>query len=251
MRSKIKMAFEPIRAEETLKQRTAEMLAKKTKTARPEWYRPILAAALSLALVLGGYWLYFVPTVYISIDINPSIELSVNRFDRVLSVNSRNADGAVLAQSLNVRFLDVSETVDLILQSQQVEELLSADNTMTITVIGEAQVQCDRILHHAQEQIADRENIDCYTAHHEEVADAHEAGLSYGKYQAFLELQELDPEVTPEDVQGMTMKEIRDTICQHNSEETQEMPDTTQGHHGNGKGHGDGKGSGKHGNTDS
>ena len=38
---------------------------------------------------------------------------------------------------------------------------------------------------------------------------AAEAGLSYGKYRAYLALRELDPAVTPEAVRGMSMRELR------------------------------------------
>ena len=66
---------------------------------------------------------------------------------------------------------------------------------------------------------------------------AHEAGLSYGKYQAFLALQALDPSVTAEEVQGMTMRELRDRIAALGGD-----PDAvgshsqTSGHHSNGVG---------------
>ena len=43
---------------------------------------------------------------------------------------------------------------------------------------------------------------------------AHELGMSCGKYRAFLQLQELDPTITPEQVQNMTMREIRDLLNQ-------------------------------------
>ena len=49
----------------------------------------------------GGTWLYFTPTMEISVDINPSIELGVNRFDRVISVDGYNEDGQALAQLLD------------------------------------------------------------------------------------------------------------------------------------------------------
>ncbi len=42
------------------------------------------------------------------------------------------------------------------------------------------------------------------------MAAAHSSGLSYGKYRAFLELQSVAPDITPEQVQDMTMREIRD-----------------------------------------
>ena len=41
---------------------------------------------------------------------------------------------------------------------------------------------------------------------------AHEAGLSYGKYKAYLELQALDPTITVVEIQNMTMREIRDLL---------------------------------------
>ena len=57
---------------------------------------------------------------------------------------------------------------------------------------------------------AGRKNTFCCAAQPEEVALAHEAGLSYGKYRAFLEAQALDPSLTPQEVQGMSMREIRE-----------------------------------------
>ena len=42
--------------------------------------------------------------------------------------------------------------------------------------------------------------------------DAHEAGLSFGKYRAYLELKELDPDITPDDIRDLSMREIQDLI---------------------------------------
>lgn len=70
---------------------------------------------------------------------------------------------------------------------------------------------------------------------------AHEAGLSCGKYRAFLELQLLDPDITPEAVQGMTMREIRELIESLRTDgEDGNSPynDWGGGHHGQGDGHG-------------
>ena len=51
----------------------------------------------ALPAVRGKRWLYFTPIAEISIDINPSIELRVNRFDQVISVDGLNGDGQALA----------------------------------------------------------------------------------------------------------------------------------------------------------
>ena len=74
-----------------------------------------------------------------------------------------------------------------------------------------------------------QENTYCYAADREEIDKAHQNGLSYGKYRAYQQLQELEPEITPEDVQDMTMDEIRQEICQHTETDSTD----TKGHHGN------------------
>ena len=54
------------------------------------------AAAASAAVVLAcsvGAYAYTVPCSYVSLDVNPSLEFSLNRFDRVLSVSGVSKDG--------------------------------------------------------------------------------------------------------------------------------------------------------------
>lgn len=55
-------------------------------------------------------------------------------------------------------------------------------------------------------------NVQCCAGNSDEVAAAHSLGLSYGKYKVFLELQALDPDITIEDIRGLTMRQIRDMI---------------------------------------
>ena len=110
MNDKFKEIFGQIRAEEELKNRTRLFLAGKTRgyaRAGAEKRRPVYAvyaAACLLCMLLGGRWLYFTPIAEISIDINPSIELRVNRFDQVISVDGLNGDGQALAQGLDDTF---------------------------------------------------------------------------------------------------------------------------------------------------
>ena len=53
-----------------------------------------LAACLALAAVgFGGYRWYAEPTAFVSLDVNPSIELEVNRFDTVVAARGVNETG--------------------------------------------------------------------------------------------------------------------------------------------------------------
>ena len=102
MNSRIKGAFDAVHAEESLKESTLAYLERRRKggRARQGWWAgqrlAMAACVLLLALGVGGWWLYFIPTASISIEVNPWIELGVNRFDRVVSVEGRNDDGTAL-----------------------------------------------------------------------------------------------------------------------------------------------------------
>ena len=156
MNDRIKNAFAQVQAGEELKDKTREFLADKTRgyteqrrfcPQRMAFCRPIVSAALCLLiLVFGGHWFYFTPTAKISIDVNPSLELGINRFDRVVAVEAYNEDGQALAASLDIRFMGYQEAVSRILESEKVAALLSQDEILTITVMESKGVQSTRIL---------------------------------------------------------------------------------------------------------
>lgn len=246
MEDRIKAAFDAVRADGELKTGTKAFIAKKTRgyTARKALnYRKIIpaAAAVCMALVLfAGAVLYFTPTARINIDINPSFELGVNRFDKVISVNALNDDGKQLVETLDIKHKSYDEALRKIMDNQSVETMLYENEVMTITVIETNSAQSARILSDVETCANGHGNVYCNSASSDEASAAHELGLSCGKYQAFMELRALDPDITPEEVQGMTMREIRERISVLLSENgNNELPSTTggNGHHGNGHGH--------------
>ncbi len=238
MRDRLQQAFDQIHAEEELKDKTREFVKQNMqRPARPRAVTHALRAVACLVVVLlgfGGYRLYFTPTSVISIDINPSVELGVNRFDKVVSVEGYNDDGDALAQSLDVRFLDYTQALDEILAAPVIVDCLAQDGAMSIAVVGEEE-QSGRLLTNIQACTAGQNNITCYAATAQEVQDAHAVGLSYGKYRAYLELQAVDPSVTPDDIRDLSMREIRDRIAALSGEEEQTTT-PSGGNHAGGQG---------------
>lgn len=83
---------------------------------------------------------------------------------------------------------------------------------MTIAVIGSGNTQSEKIPSNLQSYTEEKHNAYCYYAHSEEVENAHESGLSCGKYKVYLELKEVNPDITVDDIHHMTMREIRNMI---------------------------------------
>lgn len=215
MDEQLREAFAQVRAEEALKERTLACLERETggwRAAPRRRARPLLTAAACAAcllMTLGSLWLYFTPAAYISVDVNPSLELTVNRFDRVIALKGLNDDGAALAEELNVRFLDYTAALERVLDSDVIAGLLSREETVSITVAGADEARTAEMLSQVSACAAGRGNTDCHGADLQTAQAAHSHNLSCGKYQMLLELQALDPAVTAEDIRGMTMKQLQ------------------------------------------
>ena len=215
MDEQLREAFAQVRAEEDLKKRTLDYLSQKTggwsaaprRRARP--WAMAAACAACLLLTVGSLWLYLTPAAYISVDVNPSVELTVNRFDRVISLKGLNDDGAALAAGLNVRFLEYTEALEQVLDSDTIAGLLSQAETVSITVAGADEARTAEMLSQVSACAASRGNTLCHSTDLQTAQAAHDQGLSCGKYRMLLELQALDPAVTAEDIRGMTMKQLQ------------------------------------------
>lgn len=249
MHDRIKDAFDKIHAEDEIKNHTKEFLFKKTHAYKKRThlsYKWLLAAACFVLILLGGgsYYAYYMPMFTISVDVNPSIELEINRFDRVIAVEAYNEDGDTLLSSLNIYNLVYIDALSRILEDKCMEPYLTPEQLTTITVFGKNKEGQKKILAGITTCTASYKNIYCSSGNSEDAAKAHAAGLSLGKYKAFLELQELDPEITAEDVQGLTMRQIRDKINALSNSSDHTIQNNTEGNNGQGLGHGFGYGNG-------
>lgn len=96
-----------------------------------------LSIASTVLIVLAGgtgTWAYYSPYSYVSLDVNPSIEYTLNRFDRVIKVESVNDDGQVILDnidSLNNLTIEaaISKTVDEIKQEGYFTDETSTSET--------------------------------------------------------------------------------------------------------------------------
>lgn len=72
------------------------------KNNRNKLIRMTAAAAAAIMLFVTPAWAYLTPYSYVSIDVNPSFEFLINRFDRVLTVRGFNDDGKELSKDINI-----------------------------------------------------------------------------------------------------------------------------------------------------
>lgn len=103
---------------------------------RGAWKRWVAAAAVFFLAVLGGgLYATQVPGGVATLDANPSIELTVNKFGRVLSARACNPDAQFVLDDLELRNQSLQTAADEIVAAMQTDGYLSADtNSVLVTV---------------------------------------------------------------------------------------------------------------------
>ncbi|MEL7649207.1 MAG: hypothetical protein AAGU76_14010 [Sedimentibacter sp.] len=75
-------------------------------------------AAAAVLLFATPAWAYLTPYSYVSLDVNPSFEFSINRFDRVIEVKAVNGDAEPIVEEISIEGLknkEIKEAVKAVL----------------------------------------------------------------------------------------------------------------------------------------
>lgn len=244
MDNKVKAAFEQIHADDSLKENTRTAIYHhmeglgKTRQRSVRRFAAAAACILTLVLAAGGYFSYTIPAAAVSIDVNPSVELQVNIYGKVIDVKGYNDDGVLLTDELSVNHSNYADAISTILETEEVKSCIASDGLLEITVTSGWEKNAEKMRECISDETGiDIENIYCM-ADQAEVEEAHSAGISFGKYRAYLELHEINPEITVDDIRDLTMREIRDMI------EEQSGASSNSDDHGNGQRNGQENGQG-------
>ncbi|MCI9143883.1 MAG: hypothetical protein HFH87_14925 [Lachnospiraceae bacterium] len=185
-----------------------------------------VCAVLLMFLGAGGYALLLEPVAYVSIDVNPSLELVLNRFDFVISATAYNEDGELVLENVSLKGKSYTDAIDLLVESDVMQPYLAGNSALTFTVAADNSRKEERLLSGINNCSGCRRHGGVsFSTDISTVNTAHESGLSLGKYAAYSILSGYDDSITTEDCHNMTMGEIHGLIESHQ--------------HGDGAGHGD------------
>lgn len=181
-----------------------------------------IALALSGALILslgGGGFAYAktTPVAYVSMDINPSVELGVNTFNEVVSAEAYNEDGEKVLEGTNLIKTDVDKAVSTIITNAINDGYVKEDGTSGIEIVtaSDKEKVADKLEETVKEVVnktLEDNEVDA-TVEAERVAlqrrdEARKLGITPGKLNLIQKLQELDPAIKVEDYKSSSVKEI-------------------------------------------
>jgi hypothetical protein len=150
--TKLHGAFDAIEASDELKENTythlqktvyakpdehMEKVAPKSKRRRPLAWRLAPAFASFILVAVVGFFsfnLYFEEVAAIDIDVNPSIELKLNRLDRVVGVYAYNEDGQKVLDAVDVRNMTYDEALRALIEQMVEMGYLDASGLFSATL---------------------------------------------------------------------------------------------------------------------
>ncbi|GEM_PF-1607299 len=107
-----------------------------------------LAISACLLIMIIGFSTYYVPVNDIYIDVNPSIEIKTNMFDKVIVVNAKNDDGTSIVNSVDVKNKDIETAIDDIMNEMISQGYIKSeltDNAILISVNAKSEEQAKEI----------------------------------------------------------------------------------------------------------
>ena len=190
-----------------------------------EMKKQIVTAIASLFLLscIGGYgYTYASPKAYVALDINPSIKLTTNMYDKVIKIETLNEDAEVISKDLKIKNKDINEALKLLVASATDNGYIvkDSDNAIMVTATSEYETLTDEILNNAEsaineelesEEVKDieiiKENIN-----QERFDEAERLGISPGKMNLLEKLKVELPDINVDEYADKSVKEIMKKI---------------------------------------
>ncbi len=194
---------------------------------RWNWYRygSVAAAVLLLAVLLPILHLVpgTTPAAYVSMDINPSVEMALDDRYQVVKANPLNREGAEILGKIEITGLPADEAVAKI-TSEAVREgyiAQSKNNRVLITVSDEkdnpvSTVELAENLKKSASKVLARDNlsgtVQSVKTDTRIRKEARDVGLSTGKYMVLLESLKQDLPLSPSDLRNTSISKALDKV---------------------------------------
>ncbi|WCN38351.1 anti-sigma factor domain-containing protein [Aneurinibacillus uraniidurans] len=194
------------------------------RTMRRPWRNVTYAAAACLLLLLSGIplWNLLFTTAYaaVSIDINPSFELEVNKQYQVTDLHPLNEEAKTLAPSIAWKDRELTAVTSDIIQDAKKSGFLKQNQDILIVPVGLDNADASReVLHKIEQQasvLAQQGGEGVTVTLMEGTKEAREAaqkeGMSVGKYALYDSVRHMDSSFSADQIKKLSITEISSAI---------------------------------------
>lgn len=176
---------------------------------------PLTACLLLMVLISGtavGIGVEEYQTVYV--DVNPSVELSVNRLGIVNDVEYINDDAENALKDVKIKGKSAENALEAIINAYGEDGYFDEKAELYISATGKKEKNTDKLLEGLAKKAEQVKGNKKYTINtikltEQEKEDARASGISAGKYKVICEIIEGDSSYTVEELKDMSMSELK------------------------------------------
>lgn len=193
-----------------------------TKRARKiPYFKPLIAAAavflILITSVLGGIGIYNEDYSSVYVDINPSVEIVLNRFEKINDVIYHNEDAVRVFSELDLKGKKINDGLCMIIDKLSNENYIKDDAEMFITATSKNNKNLTTFLDEitsAAKSYSDEKgysvSFSSQTMTKDEIKEAHENGMSPAKYKLIELIKTFYPDFDEEALNEMDMKTLQE-----------------------------------------
>lgn len=192
--------------------------------------RTVAAAAVFVFSIGIGYgaYSYYTPYSYIDVDINPSVEIVANRYDRILKVEAINDDGAKVLEDQSFKNKPVNFAVEEIIKQASEKGYMKEEvtNAVMLTVSSKDESKAQEVEKKVQEAAKDKietsgvkSDVLVEKVTLERRDEARQMDISPGKLVLIERLQEVKPEAQVNEYKDTPVRDIIKAIGTEKKEE--------------------------------
>ncbi|MCT4688945.1 anti-sigma-I factor RsgI family protein [Vallitalea sp.] len=172
-----------------------------------------IAAIIVIIFLISGFgvsaYAYYTPYGYINIDINPSIEIIYNRFNRILKINGINEDGKNMVDNISDYKNKKVETIvgDIIAET-------TLDNNDEINVLLTFDKLEDKTIDNVKRYLDEDSKVNVYAVEvpEDDYKQAKDDNVSPGKSALIDEVRKVAPSYKKEKLEEITIDELIEVI---------------------------------------
>lgn len=260
----MKDAFDKIQAENELKEATLSRIFDDKSESKAENHKSgffsnlrikristVMACVIPLFVIglfsYNTFTSYYTESAYVDLDINPSIELSVNKYNRIINASAYNGEGDDLLADLDIKNEKIESALPEIIHATAQEGQLQKEGLVSVTVQANSQKEKELLAlieEIVDETLADYEGTetDIFAVDSQVKNTSHNMDLTPAKYLAICKLQEVDPTATVDECRHNSIGGIKKRTKEH--EEKHKKDGSGSGKHSSGGNNESGGGSG-------
>ena len=175
----------------------------------------LLAACLVAASLTVGTLAVASETAQVEVGGTSSIELGLNRLGVVVRVDASDPDLDSQAESLGLVGKSCTEALEIISADADLQQTMADEGMLVINVSSSSDSQQQGVLSQCETA---SESFSCETTCMASRASLHDEaaanGMGAARYSVYLQIAQIDPSVTVEQCQDMSMRQLRDLLAQ-------------------------------------